>query len=148
MSALDIVYFYFSFCMLTILSIRDHVLAILYFRFCVHISVCTVCLQCRASDNLVLQILFASTSQFANSQFRAPDFVCFYFSICKLTISSSRFCVLLLLNLQAHNFELQKSRAYNLVVNILYASTSQFVHLILALITHHTKMILRFTHTG
>ena len=67
----------------------------------------------------------------------APDFVCFYFSICKLTMSSSRFCVLLLLNLQAHNFELQKSRAYNLVVNILYASTSQFVHLILALITHH-----------
>ena len=92
-----------------------------------------VCLLCRASDNLVPQILFASTSQFASSQFRTPDFVCFYFSICKFTISSSRFCVILLFNLQAHNFELQKSRACNLVVNILYSSTSQFVHLILAL---------------
>ena len=113
-----------------------------------------MCLQSCTSD-FVFSVCMLTMSSFKQSC--ASDFVCFYFSICKLTISSSRFCVLLLLNLQAHNFELQilcasillnlqahnfelqKSRAYNLVVNILYSSTSRFVHLILALITHHLE---------
>ena len=76
---------------------------ILYFRFCL------LLLLNLQTLNFELQILCASTSQFASSQFRAPDFVCFYFSICKLTILSFRnhvlttlwliFCMLLLLNL-------------------------------------------------
>ena len=102
--------------MLTILSIRDHVLAVLYFRLCV--------------------LLYLSLYAY-NVELQTILYFRFCFSICRLTIWNSRFCVLLLLNLQADNFELQKSRACNFVVNILYSSTSQFVHLILALITHH-----------
>ena len=124
-SASDILYFYFSFCMLTILRIRDH-----------------TCLQSCTSDFVCFYFSVCMLTMSSFRQSCASDFVCFYFLICKLTISSSRVCVLLLLNLQAQNFELQKSRAYNLVVNILYAFTSQFVHLILALITytHHSHV--------
>ena len=126
-SASDILYFYFFILYgYNLDDQRSYVLTILYFRFCVLLFLslyaynvelqtilcsrfCVLLLLNLQAHNFELQILCASTSQFASSQFRAPDFVCFYFSICKLTILSFRnhvlttlwliFCMHLLLNL-------------------------------------------------